>query len=177
MKRMWILILAMAGAGLSSCSDLGDDMANRQARISTDAALYAHVTQTDPFAGYTLFPLADSVTSGTLNGSTAHQTLVRVSLNSVAAAALSGGRFSAPFPDGSVVFKEIRNAAGQTQLYAVMYKDAANPLAGNGWLWAEYYPDGRAFISVTTRGVNCTSCHAREQGPQHDFVRTFERQR
>ena len=55
-------------------------------------------------------------------------------------------------------------------------KDRGNPLAGDGWLWAEYGPTGSVTFSVSNRGSACTSCHRREQGPQNDFVRTFERQ-
>ena len=58
-----------------------------------------------------------------------------------------------------------------------MYKDASNTLASDGWLWAEFSPDGSVGYSVSNRGTACTSCHQREQGPQNDLVRTFERQR
>ena len=142
-----------------------------------DATLFTQVTQTDPFTSYTLFPNADSVTSGTLNGSTAHQPLVRVSMNATALSALQGDTLPAGtrFPNGSIVFKEIITG-GQTTLYAVIRKDTANAWAGNGWLWAEYYPDGRVAISVEGGGSACVSCHSREQGVQNDYVRTFERQ-
>lgn len=145
--------------------------------VTSDSALFTQVTQTEPFTSYTLFPNADSVTSGTLNGSTAHQPLVRVSINTTAFNALQAGILPAGtrFPNGSVVFKEIITG-GQTTLYAVMSKDSANSLAGNGWLWAEYYPDGRVAISVEGGGSACVSCHSREQGVQNDYVRTFERQ-
>lgn len=162
-----------------SCKDKGAEQQNiQQQPLSTDAELFALVTATSPFAAYPLFPHADSVTSGTLNGSTAHQPLVRVRMNSTAFSFLQSGRFPAggAFPDGSVIFKEII-INGRTEVYAVMYKDATNPLAGNGWLWAEYQPNGNILFSLTTRGSGCKGCHEREQGPQHDFVRTFERQR
>jgi hypothetical protein len=58
-----------------------------------------------------------------------------------------------------------------------MRRDRLSPHAGEGWLWAEFEPDGTPFISVTGAGRNCTGCHMREQGPQHDLVRTFERRR
>ncbi len=160
---------------MAGCVDQGDDVASH--RIDSDADLFHLVAVEDPFSSYSLFPNADSVTSGTLNGSTAHQPLVRVSLNAVAFNALSAGRLPAgsSFPNGSIVFKEIRRG-DSTYLYAVIYKDPSSPYAGNGWLWAELYPNGAPFISMTLSGRNCTGCHAREQGPQNDFVRTFERQ-
>jgi hypothetical protein len=99
-------------------------------------------------------------------------------MNSTAYNALQGDTLAAgsAFPDGSIIFKQIR-MSGQTVLYAVIYKDRDNPLAGNGWLWAEYSPTGSVAVSIATRGSGCTGCHSLEQGPLHDFVRTFERQR
>lgn len=162
------------------CRDGGKepDAGGRNVFIATDAEVFALVTVAHPFGSYSLFPHVDSVARGTLNGSSAHQPLVRVRLNEKAASALHGGRLpaGASFPDGSIVFKEII-IDGTTRVYAVMLKDASNPLAANGWLWAEYEPNGNVLFSIRTQGVNCTACHAREQGPQHDFVRTFERQR
>jgi hypothetical protein len=162
-----------------SCqSDEGSNPPGNQSPISTDEQLFRLVTQTQPFTTYTLFPRADSVTQGTLNGSQAHQPLVRVSMNAIARGALSNDTLPAgtTFPDGSIIFKQIR-MNGQTILYAIIYKDSSNPLAGNGWLWAEYAPDGSVAAPISRKGSGCTGCHALEQGPQHDFVRTFERQR
>ena len=148
--------------------------------IRTDAALFALLTQTDAFARYTVFPNADEFTAGRLNGSEAHRPVIRVSLNATAAGALQNGRLppGGTFPDGSIVFKEIKpTATASTTLYAVMVKDRANSLAGNGWLWAEYGPTGSVTFSISNRGSACISCHLREQGPGNDLVRTFERQR
>lgn len=147
--------------------------------IVADSVLFKIITQTRPFSTYTLFPNVDSVTSGTLNGSTAHQPLVRVSMNAKAFAALQNGRLPANtrFPDGSIIFKEIRTNNALASLYAVIYKESGNTLASNGWLWAEYSPNGAIVFSITSRGSGCIGCHSREQGPQNDYVRTFERQR
>ncbi len=147
--------------------------------IGDDASLFRLVTQTEPFAAYGLFPNAEEFTTGRLVGSAAHRPVVRVTLNGRAASALVGGRLPAGgrFPDGSIVFKEIR--AGQSAMphvYALMYRDQANPLAGDGWLWAEYSPTGSVVYSVTERGSGCVGCHRLERGPQNDLVRTFERQ-
>ncbi len=172
-------VILIASCGLLSCQkEGGTSTPITLGQISTDAQLFAFVTQTQPFTSYTLFPRADSVTSGTLNGSIAHQPMVRVSMNPKALSALPNDTLPAgtSFPDSSIILKQIINS-GQTTLYAIIYKDQNNPLAGNGWLWAEYQPDGGVMFSITNRGSGCTACHAREQGPQHDFVRTFERQR
>lgn len=168
-------VLALAG---TSCSDGGEEPgAAKPFRISGDHDLYAHITGTDPFAGYALFPGVDSVVSGTLNGSTAHQPFVRVSINAKAAGALTSGSLppGGSFPDGSVIVKEIR-MNGSTVLYAVLFKENGNPLSSGGWLWAELTPDGGVFYSVENRGSGCLPCHLREQGAQHDLIRTFERQ-
>ena len=172
-----ILLNLLAFAALSCRSDEGSNPPGSDTRISTDQQLFTLVTRTDPFTAYSLFPRADSVTQGTLNGSNAHQPLVRVSMNATAYNALRGDTLAAgsTFPDGSIIFKQIKSN-GQTILYAVIYKDRNNPVAGNGWLWAEYSPAGNVVVSITTRGGGCTGCHATEQGPRHDFVRTFERQ-
>ena len=166
---------ALTFAGIS-CKDQGAENAPKQ--ISTDVQLFKLVTERQPFSSYVLFPNADSVTSGTLNGSTAHQPLVRVSMNAIALRALQNGRLPSgtKFPEGSIIFKEIRTSNGFATLYAVLYKESNNPLANNGWLWAEYSPDGAVAYSITSRGSGCIGCHSREQGPQNDFVRTFERQ-
>ena len=147
--------------------------------LSSDAAFFRLVTQTEPFGAYSLFPNAEAVTAGTLNGSTAHRPMVRVSLNPTAAGALQNGKLppGARFPNGSVIFKDVRTSGGATTVYTVMYKDVTNPLASNGWLWAEYSQTGSVVYSITNRGGACTGCHSLEQGPQNDFVRTFERQR
>ena len=146
--------------------------------VASDSALFALVTSRQPFSGYTRFPNLDAGPDGILAASSAHQPRIRVSMNATAAGALQNGRLpsGASFPDGSIVFKEVLTGVSPN-LYAIMYKDRANPRAGNGWLWAEIRPDGGVIFSITNKGNGCTSCHSLEQGPQHDFVRIFERQR
>ena len=148
--------------------------------IRDSAALFRVIGETDPLAEYTLFPNAEEFTVGRLNGSEAHRSIVRVSMNARALGALQSGRLptAAQFPDGSIILKEVRpRADAPATVYAVMYKDAGNTLAGDGWLWAEFSLDGSVAYSVSNRGTACTSCHQREQGRLNDLVRTFERQR
>jgi cytochrome P460 len=148
--------------------------------ISDDATVWRLMTQTEPFASYTVFPNTEEFTTGTLNGSEAHRTIVRVTLNARAAGALQNGKLpsGARFPDGSIIFKELRPSTGASATgYAVMYKHSSNALAGNGWLWAQFSPSGDVGYSISNRGGMCTGCHQLEQGPQNDSVRTFERQR
>jgi hypothetical protein len=147
---------------------------------SDDAALFRTISETDPFGAYTAFPNAEEFTEGRLNGSEAHRPIVRTRLNARALGALQNGRLPAgsQFPAGSIIFKEIRpRADAAVTAYAVMYKDSGNPVAGNGWVWAEFSPNGSVQYSTSNRGSGCTSCHLREEGPRNDLVRTFERQR
>lgn len=179
MKTSTLIIgVAFLGAFFYSCGK-EDPPAPSQTggSIATDQQLFALVRTEQTVTPYALFPLADSVVAGTLNGSSAHQPMVRVTLNRTALGALSNGRLATggSFPDGSVVHKEIR-MNGQTTLFVVVYKDRSNPLATGGWLWAEFNPAGSAAFSIGNRGNGCVSCHEREQGPGHDRIRTFERQ-
>ena len=178
------LMAAVAGASCGSSGNAGSGTptapSSSGSSIQTDAAFFQLITQTDPIGRYTVFPNADELTTGRLNGSEAHRPVIRVSLNAIAAGALQNGRLpsGARFPEGSVVFKEIRpSATASPTLYAVMLKDSANSLAGNGWLWAEYGTTGSVTFSLSNRGSACTGCHQREQGSQNDLVRSFERQR
>ena len=176
--RRGALVVAVALLSIEeSCKDFGEDP-TVVPKMSPDEALFQQITLVEPFTSYILFPNVDSIASGTLNGSTAHQPLVRVSVNATAFNALQNGVLPAGsrFPDGSTVMKQIISN-GETIPYAVIHKDNANQFSANGWLWAEYFPDGTPAISVTRGGSGCVGCHSREQGPQHDFVRTFERQR
>ena len=175
-----ILTGASCGGSGDTASGTPTSPSSSGSAVRTDAALFALVTQTDPFGRYTVFPSADEFTTGRLDGSEAHRPVIRVSLNATAAGALQNGRLpaGARFPEGSIVFKEIRpSATAAPSLYAVMVKDSANSLAGNGWLWAEYGQTGSVTFSISSRGSACTSCHQRDQGPRNDSVRTFERQR
>ena len=148
-------------------------------RIGSDSAFFTFVTQTQPFSGYAPFPNLSIGGDGTLPASSAHQPLIRVTLNAAAAGALQNGRLppGTTFPDGSVIFKEVLSSPGVVSVYAVMHKDRTNTNAGSGWLWAEYRPDGGVVFSMTNKGSACTGCHSLAQGPQNDFVRIFERQR
>lgn len=172
------LVLVIASACTAS-EDAPTAPSPTTTAIRDDAAFFRQITQTDPLTAYTLFPNADEFTMGRLNGSEAHRPIIRVTLNTTAAGALQNGRLAAGsrFADGSIVVKEIRSSVTATpSVYAVMMKDSGNALAGDGWLWAEYGPTGSVTFSVSNRGSACTSCHRREQGPQNDLVRTFERQ-
>jgi Cytochrome P460 len=147
--------------------------------IRSDTALFTLITQTEPFGSYELFPnLPGNSTGSTVSGSSAHQPRIRVSMNAKAFRALQNGRLplGTTFPDGSTIFKEVVGSNGATTLYTVMYRERGNSRAGNGWLWAEYSPEGGTRYSLANQGRACTGCHSLDQGPRNDFVRSFERQ-
>jgi len=178
-KNFAIGLWLLAGALLTSCDRGAPSNANdADTGFSTDAEVFEYISETDPSGFYTLFPHADSVVAGSLNGSTAHRPFVRVSLNAAAVASLTDGRFPAggSFRDSSVVFKEVKDSSGKTTLIAVAVKQANNSQAANGWLWAEYKTDGSVVYTIQNKGTGCIGCHSLEQGPQHDYIRTFERQ-
>jgi hypothetical protein len=75
------------------------------------------------------------------------------------------------FPDGSLIVKEAFTGAGN-MLYAVMKKDSKSKFAADGWLWAEYNPDGTVIYNVKEKGESCTSCHSAT--PNRDHVRSFD---
>jgi hypothetical protein len=166
----------LSGFFFVACSDQGT-VETRPSGIDSDQEIVELITVAQPFRSYTLFPDADSVAAGTLNGSNAHQPRVRVSMNSTAFDALLGGRLpeGESFPDGSIIVKEVI-MDGRATLLAVLVKDRSNPLAGHGWLWSELQPDGITVYSMRNRGEGCVGCHSRDEGPRHDLIRTFERQ-
>ena len=106
--------------------------------ISSDAQLFTFVTQTQSFRSYTPFPNLETSAAGTLTASSAHQPIIRVTMNDVAAGALQNGRLpsGSSFPDGSVIFKEVLGTNGLVNLYAVMYKDAGVGNESTSWLLA-----------------------------------------
>lgn len=75
------------------------------------------------------------------------------------------------FPSGSIIVKEVFSGSS-VSLYAVMKKDPSNDNAGNGWVWAEFNPDGSAAFSVVKKGDGCISCHSGT--PNRDLTRTFD---
>lgn len=178
-----VLVAALSATspacGASDLTPPGPTTPTSMAAALTDQQLFQIVTQSDPFARYRVFPNVDEFATGRLNGSEAHRPVIRVSVNATAATVLQNGRLGpgARFPDGSIVFKEIKpDTAAAATVYAVMRKDDGSARSGQGWQWAEFSPTGAVVYSINNRGGACISCHQRESGPQNDLVRTFERQ-
>ena len=75
------------------------------------------------------------------------------------------------FKDGSLIVKEVYTG-GVLSLYAMMKKDSKSKFAGNGWLWAEYKPDGETVFSAGKKGDGCISCHS--SGTHRDLTLSFD---
>ena len=98
----------------------------------------------------------------------------KLKFNNTAASALDGtGRLpvGGSFPDGSLIVKEGFTGTGN-MLYAVMKKDSESKFAANGWLWAEYKPDGEIIYNIKEKGAACISCHS--ASTNRDQVRSFD---
>lgn len=98
----------------------------------------------------------------------------KLRFNSIAAAALdSTGELPSgnTFPSGSIIVKDIYSGSTLTT-YAVMKKDPSNEFSGNGWVWAEYKPDGTVLFTTANKGNGCISCHSGT--PNRDLTRTFD---
>ena len=124
-----VVLLYVVGCNTSNRGPSGPSTADG---IRDSAALFEYISRIDPLAEFVLFPNADEFTAGRLNGSEAHWSIVRVSMNARALDSLQNGRLppGAQFRDGSVLLKEIRpRADGPVSVYAVMYKDSDNALA------------------------------------------------
>ena len=98
----------------------------------------------------------------------------KLRFNSIAAAALdSTGELPSgnTFPSGSIIVKDIYSGSTLTT-YAVMKKDPSDAFSGNGWIWAEYKPDGIVLFTTANKGNGCISCH--NGTPNRDLTRTFD---
>lgn len=134
-----------------------------------DKDLFEEITS---ITDYTFYKGNDAVLES--SAESPHNDYFRVKFNSTANAVLTDdGKLPADgtFPNGSIVIKELYDTQdGDLKLYAVM-KKSADDNAANGWIWAEYKPDGSTFYSVSEKGGACTSCHSINE---RDYVRLFE---
>lgn len=75
------------------------------------------------------------------------------------------------FTDGSLIVKEVYSGSS-ISLYAIMKKDSKSKFAKNGWVWAEFEPDGKVYYSVGKKGKDCISCHS--SGNPRDLMLSFD---
>ncbi len=95
--------------------------------------------------------------------------------NEIATAALDSATGELPagatFPNGSIIVKDIYEGS-KISLIAVMKKAPSDQYASNGWVWAEYNPDGSIYFSTIKKGDGCTGCHG--SAPHRDFTKAFD---
>lgn len=134
---------------------------------ATDKQLFDEA-RVDTLVGYVNTPLITAAAGNSPHGS------FRVRFNGIAAAALdSTGELPAgnSFPPGSLIVKDVY-AGGSVNLFAIMKKAPGDPLAGEGWLWAEITTEGSVIFSAGKKGDGCIGCHSQE--PHRDLVRLFD---
>ena len=162
MKKWFIVIACFAAIAIlaQSCKKEEQDF---------DVSLWNEING----GGYTYYIGTPGITAAVGNSPHGFE---RVKFNAIAQQALgSDGKLPAgsTFPDGAVIVKEIfTDAYGTIELYAVMKKDPSSPVAGNGYEWAEFTPDGNAAFSTEKKGNGCISCHS--GNPNRDLVLTFD---
>jgi Cytochrome P460 len=162
LKMLYVFFCAIAVAGFTqSCKKENTDV---------ETMLFSEFSTT---TGYTFYKSNATVLSS--SPQSAHNHFFRVRFNEIAKNALTdNGKLpvGGTFPEGAIVAKELYDSAtGQLAFYAVMKKATNDSNAGNGWLWAEYNPNGQIAYSVTKKGAGCISCH-KTNG--RDLVRLFD---
>ena len=164
MKRSVVIVIGIIAA-VFACAD--HDLDENFGPAETDESLFMQATALEGFQYYregNVFPPA---------APSPHSSF-RLKFNEIAWEALDeDGELPAgtAFPEGSLIVKEVVQS-GIVGLYAVMKKRSADANAAEGWLWAEYKPEGGLGYSIQKQGIGCTSCHGGK--PHRDFVRTFD---
>lgn len=121
-------------------------------------------------SGLVLYQNKDSILSPA--GSSPHGPF-KLKFNSTAVSQFGNdGKLAAgaTFPNGALIVKEVYSGNTLT-LYAVM-KKSDSKFASNGWLWAEYEPDGKTKYSVGEKGKSCVPCHSTT--PNRDLTKSFD---
>lgn len=136
----------------------------------SDAALYA---LSQPGASWTFYKHSATPVRRSSQAHTESHALVRY--NTRASTQLDGAgkvRADASFPDSSIIVKELSNGTTITT-YAIMMKVRGSASAGvDGWIWAEFGPNGAVKYPTKGRGAACSSCHA----PGIDYTRMNDSQ-
>lgn len=145
-----------------------DDDADNDGLALTDQSIFQKLKET----GYTTV----GHSGDTLPAMGPHSGYILVKFNKIASASLNDSMIlpiNKALPQGSMVVKEIYNKKGGVlSLYAIMLKDSTHVNSKNGWIWAEYNPDGSAAYSISNKGAGCVFCHA--ESPSRDNLKLFD---
>lgn len=161
-----ILLIKIVVIGIFTLTSCKKDKEEEPKTTNIDAEIFSNATA----SGYVFYQNGDLL-SGV---SPSPHGAFKLRFNSIAAAALdSTGELPSgnTFPSGSIIVKDIYSGSTLTT-YAVMKKDPSNEFSGNGWVWAEYKPDGTVLFTTANKGNGCISCHSGT--PNRDLTRTFD---
>ncbi len=156
MKSLALVLVLIGTVGCSS--DPLKGLAPASGPAVSDASLSA-LSQTGPTWAF----YKRSATPITRSSRPHPESKALVRYNAQAATQLDAAgkvRSGASFPDSSIIVKELSD--GSTVVtYAVMMKLRGSSSAGfDGWVWAEFGPNGAVKYSTAGRGGSCSSCHS-----------------
>ena len=125
------------------------------------SALWNHITQTDPYRSWSLYParphLYPSFDRGLIPAKNPHGAYLRLYGNDIAIVSAKEAE-DLPMPNGAILIME-DFAKDKTTLLSltVMYKvEGYNPQEGD-WFWASYNSHGQAAESGKVQ--SCMECH------------------
>ncbi len=163
------VLFTLLGSAACGGESLNDLPIGPGAAVS-DANLYA---LSQPAASWTFYK--HSATPIRRSSQPHPETHALVRYNALAATQLDAAgkvRAGASFPDSSIIVKELSNGTTVTT-YAIMMKVRGSASAGfDGWIWAEFGPNGAVKYPTSGRGAACSSCHA----PGIDYTRMNDSQ-
>ena len=169
----FIIILCITGYIYLNSSKQSSEESIEQTTgpLIEDDDLYKWVTSE---RDYTYYKNDTTIQATSEETERAHDNLMRVRFNKIAASALNGeGKLpeGSSFPDSSIIVKEIYSDKNSpTEILAVMVKLKNAGNSAKDWLWGEYSPSGNVEYSVSKKGKVCVSCHK----PGDDYVRLFD---
>jgi len=127
-----------------------------------DAAMYQEAIEND---GFTWYKLTDVLLDKSV-GSGHPQPYLRTRFNGIAASQLDGnGKVldNIPFPEGSLIVKELYDNPQALFRYAMLLKASNNEFAdNNGWVWGYINEDGNVAIPAEEKGAQCINCHSQQ---------------
>lgn len=126
------------------------------------AALWLHITKTDPYKNWQSWPDYQGVQPAR----SPHKPLNKVFVNAVGLASLK-----APVNYGTIEVKETLTQDMELRNITVQYKlQGFNPDGGD-WYWAMYDPDGTVKMAGKLDG--CIACHENAKANDYVMVHNF----
>ncbi|MDZ4838642.1 MAG: cytochrome P460 family protein [Bacteroidota bacterium] len=168
-KKLLVTLLSLTIVTILSITSCKKD----EVAVGTDRNLYDMARAT---AGFTWYKNSSNQLNRS-SGSGHPQPFLRTRYNSIAAAKLdSDGKIVAGtnFPEGSLIVKELNNNSGNTERYAVLYKNSGNPDAdAKGWVWGYVNSDGSVDIPASKKGSSCIGCHSQVENIDYMLMNKY----